>query len=149
MSEKNYVVNVKNKNGTIVTFRADTATELNQTISDFIEAGMEFGVANVESLLLGTATSAPSAVDVVAEAFNARVIHPTTFAPVAPPAGVATQSAGAGTSSRNCMHGEMTKRTGDGQWGPYKAYYCPTPKGTPDQCKPIYVKPNDPDFATF
>lgn len=159
MSEKNYVVNVKNKLGTIVTFRGDTAAELNTTIDQFIEYGLEFKVANVEAILLGMASApapAPSAVDLVQQTFGPMETTVTplppqpAFAPVPPPTGGGyAPAASAGTSSKACLHGEMTKREGSGQWGPYKAYYCPTPKGTPDQCKPVYVKPNDPEWNTF
>lgn len=39
-----------------------------------------------------------------------------------------------------CAHGERTFREGDGPKGHWKAWFCPTPKGTPDQCSPEWVK---------
>lgn len=33
-----------------------------------------------------------------------------------------------------CQHGPMVFREGVGAKGPWKAYFCPTPKGTPGQC---------------
>lgn len=52
-------------------------------------------------------------------------------------------------SSRSCLHGVMTKREGQGAKGPWKAYMCPSPKGTPDQCDPIWVKRGSPDWSQF
>lgn len=152
MTEKNYVVNVKSKLGTIVTVRGDSAEELATNIGGLITNGLQDHIGAMEELLLGAQTP----VGIVKEALGAEVIRevPITnannFQPVPPP--VTTQAAttgGAGTATRNCIHGTMTKRTGEGQWGPYKAFYCPTPKGTADQCKPQYVKAGDADWATF
>lgn len=152
MTEKNYVVNVKSKLGTIITVRGDSAEELATNIGGLISNGLQDHVLAMEELFVGPQT----AVGMVKEALGATVTEvtpitdATNFAPVKPP--VTTQAAttgGAGTASRNCIHGPMTKRTGEGQWGPYKAFYCPTPKGTADQCKPQYVKANDPEWATF
>lgn len=47
-------------------------------------------------------------------------------------------SAGGG---KTCQHGEMVFRSGTNQAGkPWKGYFCPSPKGTPDQCDVIWVK---------
>ena len=155
--EKNYVVNIKNKVGTIFTFRGDSATELQTNIVQFVSNALQEDIKAVEELLLG-ASAPQSAVQVVQNAFpEATVVDQWAteqpaqgFAPVAPPVAAAPAGfAGPGTAQKNCVHGLMTKRTGEGQWGPYKAFYCPTPKGTADQCKPVYVKANDPEWATF
>ena len=150
MSEKNYVVNIKSKLGTIVTVRGDTAEELSVNISELIQQGLNDHIGAMEELLLGPQT----AVGMVKQALGAEVIRevPITdannFQPVPPPVTQEATNVG-GTASRNCIHGPMTKREGSGQWGPYKAFYCPTAKGTPDQCKPQYIKPNDVEWATF
>jgi hypothetical protein len=52
-------------------------------------------------------------------------------------------------TSRSCSHGLMSKRTGAGAKGPWKAFMCPSPKGTPDQCEPVWVRRNDPEWASF
>lgn len=54
-----------------------------------------------------------------------------------------------GPEGKKCQHGVMTKRNGAGAKGPWKAYMCPSPKGTPDQCEPIWVRRNDPDWNSF
>lgn len=39
-----------------------------------------------------------------------------------------------------CQHGAMTFRSGTSGKGPWKGYFCPTPKGTPGQCDPIFQR---------
>lgn len=157
--ESSYVVNVKTKVGTIITVRGNDATEFEANINALIGNGLNNSIAAMEELFLGMQPSQPSntGVDTVVAALGGTVISETpipvqtpqaVFAPVAPPV---TASVGVvvGTASRSCIHGSMTKREGEGPYGHYKAYMCPTAKGTPDQCKAIYLKPNDPDYATF
>lgn len=38
----------------------------------------------------------------------------------------------------SCRHGQMTFRSGNKNGKPWTAYFCPTPKGTPDQCEPVW-----------
>lgn len=52
-------------------------------------------------------------------------------------------------SGKSCKHGVMSQRTGSGAKGPWKAYMCPSPKGTPDQCEPVWIRRNDPDWNSF
>lgn len=61
----------------------------------------------------------------------------------------ASPASGSAPTSRVCQHGTMTKRNGAGPKGPWKAFMCPSPKGTPDQCEPIWVRRNDAEWATF
>jgi hypothetical protein len=156
--ESSYVVNVKTKVGTIITVRGSDATEFENNINALIGNGVNNSIAAMEELFLGVQPSQPSrsGIDTVVNALGGTVISETpipvaeataTFAPVAPPSNGNTFTAG--TASRSCIHGVMTKREGVGPYGPYKAYMCPTAKGTPDQCKAIYLKANDPDYATF
>lgn len=63
--------------------------------------------------------------------------HPTQTASTVAPTG------------RSCKHGVMSQRTGSGAKGPWKAYMCPSPKGTPDQCEPVWLRRNDPEWNTF
>ena len=45
-----------------------------------------------------------------------------------------TQQAPAPQGGKQCAHGAMVYREGTSAKGPWKAYFCPTPKGTPGQC---------------
>ena len=140
MSEKNYVVNVKNSKGTIITFRGDTALELNQNIGDFINAGLEFAIGNVESILLGTSAPAANPVATVQAVFpDAQVTQVTpTAAPVQQPVQDASSAAPAGAV---CRHGNMTWKTGIGKTGKeWKAWMCPAPQGAADKCDPQWVR---------
>lgn len=44
------------------------------------------------------------------------------------------------SADKECKHGGMTLRSGTGAKGPWKAWMCPAPKGTPDQCEPIWIR---------
>jgi hypothetical protein len=46
-------------------------------------------------------------------------------------------------SRPSCQHGQRVGREGNGAKGPWRAYFCPTPKGTPDQCDPMWVDRKD------
>jgi hypothetical protein len=53
----------------------------------------------------------------------------------------APRTTSASTSgSKTCKHGEMTFRTGQSAKGPWKGYFCPSPKGTSDQCEPQFIR---------
>lgn len=150
--ESNYVVNVKTKVGTIITVRGNDSTEFESNINALVGNGVNNSIAAMEELFLGVQPS-NSGINTVVNALGGTVISETPipvaggFAPIVPP----THAGGvtAGTASRACIHGNMTKREGEGPYGHYKAFMCPTEKGTVGQCKAIYLKPNDPDYATF
>jgi hypothetical protein len=57
----------------------------------------------------------------------------------APPAGAVSAPGG---ESRTCAHGEMSFKSGVGASNgkPWKAFMCPTPKGTPGQCPPEWIR---------
>lgn len=42
--------------------------------------------------------------------------------------------------SRQCKHGEMVYRTGSKNGRTWKAFMCPSPKGTPDQCDAEWIR---------
>lgn len=51
-------------------------------------------------------------------------------------------AAGPTTTAPVCKHGAMVARSGNNkQTGkPWTGFFCPAPKGTPDQCSPIFDK---------
>lgn len=79
----------------------------------------------------------------------------------APPAPAAPASAGWGTpppqqfapsfqqaTTPSCQHGPRVPRSGMGQKGPWKSWFCPAPKGDPTQCDGIFVKRGTPEWDT-
>jgi hypothetical protein len=92
--------------------------------------------------LSGVPQNASDAVGNVRQVFpNAQVDH------TAHPTQTATSTLG--PEGKSCTHGIMTKRQGAGAKGPWKGYMCPTPKGTPDQCEPVFIRRNDPEWNNF
>ena len=71
----------------------------------------------------------------------------TTIAPApsvpsfAPPADAATPP--------SCQHGPRTPKSGSGAKGPWRAWMCPTPKGTYDQCQPMWVQRGTAEWSAF
>jgi hypothetical protein len=145
MTEKNYVVNVKTAVGTIITVRADSAEELATNIGGLVSQGLNDHVGALEELFVG-AKAKPSAVDTVVASLGGGVVEEKPFAPKTPPAGT-TPSTGIG--NKNCIHGTMIKRTGNGAKGEWRAYFCPTPKGTEGQCNAVFAKQGSAEWQSF
>lgn len=138
MAGANFQVSSKLNDGRIFVVAADTFADFKTHLTDVL------GPEGVEKVLTTMATSiegAPSfeqAVSNVTAGLGATpVAPPQTFTPSTAPVG------------RNCKHGPMTKRSGSSAKGPWKGYMCPTPKGTPDQCEPVFLKRNDPEWSSF
>lgn len=51
----------------------------------------------------------------------------------------AAQSAPGG-ETRQCKHGDRVYKTGSSNGKAWKAFMCPTPKDTPDQCSPEFLR---------
>lgn len=60
------------------------------------------------------------------------------------PANIANMQAQLGAveiaADKTCKHGNMSFKSGTGAKGPWKGWFCPSPKGTPDQCQPIFIR---------
>lgn len=52
-------------------------------------------------------------------------------------------------ATKQCVHGDMVARSGSNAKGPWKGWMCPTPKGTADQCEPVFVRRGTPDWNNF
>jgi len=145
MTEKNYVVNVKTTKGTIVTARGDSAEELIENIEQLVKQGAAGVIATLEAVLTGTPPVSPSnsAIDTVVNALGGTVVNEvatTSFAPVPPPTSAPLPTSAGQVS---CSHGSMIGRKGNGAKGEWKGFFCPTPKGTPDQCPPQWLTKKD------
>lgn len=142
-TEANYSFTTK-INGDLFTVRGDTWDEfhtnlaqaganLNAFINDvaFIQAG---GHA---APVVNTATPPASSPD------WAQSTPPSQWAtPTPPPAATAG-------STPTCIHGPRNAKSGNGAKGEWKAWMCPTPKGTPNQCQPVWVQKNSAEWAAF
>lgn len=144
-SESNFSYTTKINND-LLTVRGDTFDEF---FKNAISLATVPAISHLVSVLDGSADTQPAdpvaaAVNVVAAGLGAvPVATPPadpfggSFAPVAPPA---TASAG----DRTCSHGVMVKRTGQGAKGEWRAWFCPTPKGTEGQCQPQFANKKNP-----
>jgi hypothetical protein len=78
--------------------------------------------------------------DAVVQSFQgatASVIAAPAAAYASAPAAVAAAPLAVPGAPR-CNHGPRTRRAGTNQRGPWVGWFCPSPKGTPDQCKPDF-----------
>jgi len=92
----------------------------------------------VAARAVGNVAQTPAPAPVQAEA----VAQPVPAAPAAP-------AAFTDATVPQCPHGAMTPRSGSGAKGPWKGWFCPTPKGTPDQCKPQFLNRSTPEWNNF
>lgn len=154
--ERNISFTVKTKDGSLVTVRADEPEEFVARITNAL-ADDEFvdAIALIEQVIRGgsNATLASATATVISTMGGEVISTPENpnFAPVAPPVtNEAYAPAPVQAGQRTCAHGVMTKRTGNGQYGEWRGYFCPTPKDTPGQCKPVYLKKTNKDeWAAF
>lgn len=142
-SESNYSFTTK-INGDLFTVRGDTFDEFHGHLSE--------AVANAQSLItdIGLLQAAGHATPLVVN--NAPPAPftppPAAEAPVAP----STPAGGWGAPAAvkpMCTHGPRTGRSGSGAKGEWRAYFCPTPKGTPNQCDPQWLKKGSPEWNSF
>ena len=151
-NEANFSVNFIEGRPPQFTFRADTFEEwiANLTKVQGIP-GASDALARIDGKYQDgpyvTTITAEQAVANVAAAFPAAVVEPPVyiqqpqqFAPVAPPQTYLQQPAAAVAGAKHCKHGAMVARSGtSAKTGkPWNGYFCPSPKGTPDQCDPEF-----------
>jgi len=144
-SEAPISITVKSAAGSLVTVRAASAEELDQTIAMTL-ASLASATEELEKAVRGTGFSAPSATPISpAVGYAANALGGTVVAESFTPA-----AAPAGAGQRMCPHGSMTRIHGlTGKFGPYKGHFCPAKQGDPSKCATQYVKAGSPEFATF
>jgi len=147
MSEKNYVINVKTKAGTIFTVRADSAAELNANVQDVVNNATNQYVVALEQLL--TDNVAPATPEAVIQAAFPNSTVVTTPAPTSASAPVITSTpanipvstpepVAQTTGAPVCRHGAMSWVAPANK--PWKGWFCPQPKDATDKCSPQFVK---------
>lgn len=146
-SEANYSFTTK-INGDLFTVRGDSFEQFHAHLAE--------AVANAQSLItdIGLLQASGHATPVVVAAAPAAPATPppapvqAAEAPIAP----ATPQQGWGAPAPvkpMCTHGPRTGRSGHGAKGEWRAYFCPTAKGTPGQCEPEWVKKGSPQWNNF
>lgn len=131
-----FQINFKLNDGTLINIYADSQAELESELTSLQDL----------SALIGTTSGALSgtggAASLVAAQLGARPVQhqqdepawatrPAAPAPVAAPTG----------EPNSCKHGAMVYRESKpGSARAWKGYFCPSPKGTPDQCEPKFLK---------
>jgi hypothetical protein len=144
-SEAPISITVKSTAGSLVTVRAASAEELDQTIAMTL-ASLASATEELEKAVRGTGFSAPSATPISpAVGYAANALGGTIISE-----SVAPTPAPAGSGQRMCPHGTMTRIHGlTGKFGPYKGHFCPAKQGDPTKCTTVYVKAGSPEFASF
>lgn len=128
-NESAYVVNVKTRIGTIITVRGDNFVDLSKNINAAVTGDVDKLVGALEETLLGDGANAAYA----AQALGGTVVSTSnSFAPVTPPS--------VSGPAPSCQHGTLVHKAGTGTKGPWQAWMCPSAKGTPDQCQPMWIK---------
>jgi hypothetical protein len=151
----------ENNNGVTVTLKAGTGYEAPWIVihaSDVTDALKQVDTGDFASLAERTVAAA--------EFFRAAHNVKTGLPPAAPaqPAGPSWSGGGASTAQttgggwsqqgsqqsaapaaapaagKSCVHGAMVYREGTSAKGPWKAWFCGTPKGTPGQCSPEFIR---------
>lgn len=124
----------------LIAIKGSSAAEVADKIGAAEESGLAGIVGNFDAALkaqynLGRGVGAqpvdhPSAVEAGAPATEpARTPRPPRSV-TAPP----------GMEAPGCPHGTKTFREGKGKSGkPWRAWFCPAPKGTAGQCKPTWI----------
>ena len=140
MANATFQVSSKLPDGRIFVIAGDDFVSFKKHLEDVL------GPQGAEAVITTMATSiegVPSFEQAVSNV-GAQFPDATPVSPVPPTITPSTAPVG-----RNCKHGPMTKRQGSSAKGPWKAYMCPTPKGTPDQCEAIFLRRNEADWNTF
>ncbi len=123
MSDATWKIQISPKVGdALVNLRADTTQEMGELVAWATEHAGQIATA-IAAFNLGAAGANPTVVP------QAAPVQVPTNLPPAPSA----------SSAPTCQHGAMTHRTGTSARGDWTAYFCPTPKGTPGQCKAIFL----------
>jgi hypothetical protein len=137
MEEWKLQVSYKTPAGDMINVRAQTADELSVLLEGVGDYSTQ--IAAVQRLVVGAYTLAPLGTQPLTQGTmpSTSYVPPQGQGPLlTPPPSAITPS---GSASPTCMHGARIFRSGmSAKTGkPYAFWACPTPQGTPDQCKPV------------
>jgi len=130
-------ITVKTAAGSLVTVRAETGEELDQTIALSLES-IKAAATELETAIKGGGLTSAVA-NIGAQFPGVQVVQDTPLFSPAPIGG-----------GRTCPHGKMTALQGPSkQGGIYKGYFCPSAQGDVTKCKTVYVNERSPEWNTF
>jgi hypothetical protein len=115
-------VSYKTPGGDMINIRANTADELSVLLEGISDYSPQ--IAATAKMIQGAYTTLP-------------LVTPAST-PATPPEPYSVPDQ-AKTASPTCIHGPRIYRSGISKntGKPYAFWACPTPQGTPDQCKPV------------
>jgi hypothetical protein len=132
-------VSMKAPSGDLINVRANTADELSVLLEGIGDYSTQ--IAAVSKKVQGAYTVLPlstpnSTTDTAQPGFLTQNQASTPFGGAQAPT---QQSASAHPTTPTCVHGARVFRQGVSKTTgkPYAFWACPTPQGTPDQCKPV------------
>ena len=130
-----FQVNFKLADGTLVNIYAATSAELETGLATIQDSS---ALINSVSASLASA----GAVRALAQGLGATPAYAAPVAPAyAPPAAPAAYAPPVQTPDGHCKHGELVWRESKpGAPKAWKGWFCPSAKGTPDQCEPKFVR---------
>lgn len=117
----NFQISGKAADGRIYVIGGENFAEFCANLQDIYGPGADRVIEDFNFLL------DPSIAEAAATAAGLRTAAP---APSPAPSAGAPSAPGA----PECAHGARVFRTGTGAKGQWQAWFCPTPKGTPNQC---------------
>ena len=132
-------VSIKSPNGDLINVRANTADELSVLLEGIGDYSTQ--ISAVSKKIAGAYTVAPlstpsSTASTTQPGFltQTQADNPFGGAPVQTPPPASAQP-----TTPTCVHGARIFRQGTSKTTgkPYAFWACPTPQGTPDQCKPV------------
>jgi hypothetical protein len=126
-NESAFVANVKTSKGTIITIRGDEWDTFTSRVSDAVAGNVATVIGALEDVIN------PMSVADIAQAVGGTVTAINVAAPSTP--------------SPSCKHGTRKHKGGQGAKGPWQAWMCPSAKGTPDQCEPLWIKRGEPGWV--
>lgn len=147
-TEAPITVTFKSARQTLITVRADTPEQFADTIAQGITV-LADAVSEAESAITEVVGSPASVAAPRTQVTKAEAIE--TAAQKLGAIVVSESAAGPnpGSPDRFCVHGRMNRLEGMGQYGLYKGFFCPSPKGATDKCKTQYVKKNEDEYENF
>ena len=126
----NLQVSIKTPAQTLINVRGDTSSEIEDGLR--IIQDLAGTIVATESMLAGAGAAAP----LIHEGTPAAVPAPVAAGGGAPPAYNPPAPADAAPPPHSCPHGARVWKTGSSKNGPWGAWFCALPKGSPGVCDP-------------